>query len=546
MKKLFCLFTAIITIMSFAACGNGDIESGSEGQEISKTEISRQDEQSFEDESSFAEVSEPVSEEISEPVSEEASEQPPEVSEPQQSIDDEPSTEYRVINAYSAENLREKLTELAQKIDDPSTVMTIAERELYAPLSAILAEGYIINPIIGDTQIESAPEDPYGALEMIFFKNHKVSLTYYCRNSDKVSANVQITYPNEEMLGMIQKHGIDGYRMFYAGNEKTADKLTAEEVEKTGFSSISVCEISCGGKKYEAIKYVKKIKGDYNRVVFMHDGKVFVITYLYIDDDFAATHDIDDILGTIKLEKLYFDGSSKDVSRDEPQPSIDPEDFPYRRFSAHSAAELVNKLKEANEKINGDKASDFNMKDIDYLAPLSGILAQGFIFNPSVDGIYAENNPEEAHGKIEMVFDGDQSVTAIYYCRNDDDVRVMLQITYPNESMNQLISQYGVDGYCMYVSKSDRPISQMTDQEKETAGIGFRNGILGNIVIDGQSYETFKFPSGDGENNLILICDGMPILIEYYYKSDELKATHDVDDILDTIKLEKLYFDKAE
>ncbi|MDD7669895.1 MAG: hypothetical protein PT943_01340, partial [Ruminococcus sp.] len=229
MKKLFCLFTAIITIMSFAACGNGDIESGSEGQEISKTEISRQDEQSFEDESSFAEVSEPVSEEISEPVSEEASEQPPEVSEPQQSIDDEPSTEYRVINAYSAENLREKLTELAQKIDDPSTVMTIAERELYAPLSAILAEGYIINPIIGDTQIESAPEDPYGALEMIFFKNHKVSLTYYCRNSDKVSANVQITYPNEEMLGMIQKHGIDGYRMFYAGNEKTADKLTAEE-----------------------------------------------------------------------------------------------------------------------------------------------------------------------------------------------------------------------------------------------------------------------------------------------------------------------------
>ena len=145
-----------------------------------------------------------------------------------------------------------------------------------------------------------------------------------------------------------------------------------------------------------------------------------------------------------------------------------------------------------------------------------------------------------------MVFDGDQSVTAIYYCRNDDDVRVMLQITYPNESMNQLISQYGVDGYCMYVSKSDRPISQMTDQEKETAGIGFRNGILANIVIDGQSYETFKFPSGDGENNLILICDGMPILIEYYYKSDELKATHDIDDILDTIKLEKLYFDKAE
>ena len=78
MKKLFCLFTAIITIMSFAACGNDDIESGSMGQEISKTEISRQNEQSFEDESSFAEVSEPVSEEISEPVSEEVSRKDPE------------------------------------------------------------------------------------------------------------------------------------------------------------------------------------------------------------------------------------------------------------------------------------------------------------------------------------------------------------------------------------------------------------------------------------------------------------------------------------
>ena len=148
MKKLFCLFTAIITIMSFAACGNDDIESGSEGQEISKTEISRQDEQSSEDESSFAEVSEPVSEEasetvseeISEPVSEEASEQPPEVSEPQQSIDDEPPTEYRLIEAHNARQMAEKLKELALSIDDPSTVMTIAERELYAPLSAILAE----------------------------------------------------------------------------------------------------------------------------------------------------------------------------------------------------------------------------------------------------------------------------------------------------------------------------------------------------------------------------------------------------------------------
>lgn len=303
MKKLFCLFTAIITIMSFAACGNDDIESGSEGQEISKTEISRQDEQSFEDESSFAEVSEPVSEEISEPASEE-------------------------------------------------------------------------------------------------------------------------------------------------------------------------------------------------------------------------------------------------VSRKDPEQHIDPEDFPYRRFSAHSAAELVNKLKEANEKINGDKASDFNMKDIDYLAPLSGILAQGFIFNPSVDGIYAENDTSESHGKIEMVFDDNNLVTVIYYCRNDDDVWAMIQITYPNADVTRLISQYGAEGFGMYNANSDIRITEMTEQQK--ADSGFTNASIETISIDGEAYEAMKYARSSGGNCVTIVYDGFVVVISYKYTNQEYAATHDVDDILDTIKLEKLYFDKAE
>lgn len=303
MKKLFCLFTAIITIMSFAACGNGDIESGSMGQEISKTEISRQDEQSSENESSFAEVSEPVSEEISEPVSEE-------------------------------------------------------------------------------------------------------------------------------------------------------------------------------------------------------------------------------------------------VSRKDPEQHIDPEDFPYRRFSAHSAAELVNKLKEANEKINGDKASDFNMKDIDYLAPLSGILAQGFIFNPSVDGIYAENDTSESHGKIEMVFDDNNLVTVIYYCRNDDDVWAMLQITYPNADVTRLISQYGAEGFGMYNANSDIRITEMTEQQK--ADSGFTNASIETISIDGEAYEAMKYARSSGGNCVTIVYDGFVVVISYKYTNQEYAATHDVDDILDTIKLEKLYFDKAE
>ncbi len=303
MKKILCLFTAIITIMSFAACGKNDAENGSEGQEISKAEISRQDEQPSENESSFAEVSEPVSEEISEPVSEE-------------------------------------------------------------------------------------------------------------------------------------------------------------------------------------------------------------------------------------------------VSRKDPEQHIDPEDFPYRVVSAHSAAELVNKLKEANEKINGDKASDFNMKDIDYLAPLSGILAQGFIFNPSVDGIYAENDTSESHGKIEMVFDDNNLVTVIYYCRNDDDVWAMLQITYPNADVTRLISQYGAEGFGMYNANSDIRITEMTEQQK--ADSGFTNASIETISIDGEAYEAMKYARSSGGNCVTIVYDGFVVVISYKYTNQEYAATHDIDDILDTIKLEKLYFDETE
>ena len=235
---------------------------------------------------------------------------------------------------------------------------------------------------------------------------------------------------------------------------------------------------------------------------------------------------------------------SEEVSRKDPEQHIDPEDFPYRRFSAHSAAELANKLKEANEKINGDKASDFNMKDIDYLAPLSGILAQGFIFNPSVDGIYAENDTSESHGKIEMVFDDNNLVTVIYYCRNDDDVWAMLQITYPNADVTRLISQYGAEGFGMYNANSDIRITEMTEQQK--ADSGFTNASIETISIDGEAYEAMKYARSSGGNCVTIVYDGFVVVISYKYTNQEYAATHDVDDILDTIKLEKLYFDKAE
>ena len=235
---------------------------------------------------------------------------------------------------------------------------------------------------------------------------------------------------------------------------------------------------------------------------------------------------------------------SGEVSRKDPEQHIDPEDFPYRVVSAHSAAELVNKLKEANEKINGDKASDFNMKDIDYLAPLSGILAQGFIFNPSVEGIYAENDTSESHGKIEMTFNDNHLVTVIYYCRNDDDVWAMLQITYPNADVTLLISQYVAEGFGMYNANSDIRITEMTEHQK--ADSGFTNASIETISIDGETYEAMKYARSSGGNCVTIVYDGFVVVISYKYTNQEYAATHDIDDILDTIKLEKLYFDKAE
>ena len=235
---------------------------------------------------------------------------------------------------------------------------------------------------------------------------------------------------------------------------------------------------------------------------------------------------------------------SGEVSRKDPEQHIDPEDFPYRVVSAHSAAELVAKLKEIHTGLNDGSAFDGNVKEADYYAPIGGILAKGFIFNPSVDGIYAENDTSESHGKIEMVFDDNNLVTVIYYCRNDDDVWAMLQITYPNADVTRLISQYGAEGFGMYNANSDIRITEMTEQQK--ADSGFTNASIETISIDGEAYEAMKYARSSGGNCVTIVYDGFVVVISYKYTNQEYAATHDVDDILDTIKLEKLYFDKAE
>ena len=316
MKKLFCLFTVIITIMSFAACGNSDIESGSEGQEISKAEISRQDEQSSEDESSFAEVSEPVSEEASEPVSEEISEPvSEEISEPisepvsdatshedpQQSYDENPS--YEFLMTHNIDELVEELKTIAREMNgegEESAQMSDNAREIYSPLRKIFEEGYILDPTLNGVHAENDPELHYGAIEAIFRKEHTASIVYYCI-TDEVIAGIQVTYPNDEINSLMLRHGIEGFRMYYAGNEKKLSDYTTQEIADVGFDSIQVQNVRFGGKDYEAIVYGEMLDGGTSRVTFMYDGKVIVINYLYQTKELRQTHGVNELLASIEF-----------------------------------------------------------------------------------------------------------------------------------------------------------------------------------------------------------------------------------------------------
>ena len=316
MKKLFCLFTTIITIMSFAACGNDDIESGSMGQEISKTEISRQDEQSSEGESSFAEASEPVSEEASETVSEEISEPvSEEISEPisepvsdetshedpQQSYDENPS--YKLIMTHNIDDLAAKFRDVLRRMNsdgEGSAQMSDNVREIYSPLRKIFEEGYILDPTLNGVHAENDPELHYGAIEGYFNEDHTVSIVYQCE-TEKLGASIQVTYTNDEINSLMLRHGIEGFRMYYAGNEKKLSDYTTQEIADVGFDSIQVQNVQFGGKACEAIVYGTNLHDGTSRVTFMYAGKVIIVSYLYYDLDLRATCGANDVLAAIQF-----------------------------------------------------------------------------------------------------------------------------------------------------------------------------------------------------------------------------------------------------
>ena len=501
MKKLFCLFTAIITIISFAACGNGDIESGSEGQEISKAEISRQDEQSFEDESSFAEVSEPVSEEISEPVSEEVSRKDPE-----QHIDPE-DFPYRVVSAHSAEELLSKLKEIYASLNDGGAFDgNVKEADYYAPIGGILAKGFIFNPSVDGIYAENDTSESHGKIEMVFDGNNLVTVIYYCRNDDDVWAMIQITYPNEEAKRMITQYGPDGFSMYLHNRDVPLSQMTEAQKAEYGLTSSSVQSITIDGTEHTAVKRVNTKHGG-NGITTIHDGFVVVISYKYTNQEYAATHDIDDILDTIKLEKLYFDGQAGDDSPTTPDCTYgQAEDYPI--FGAYDASGLVDKLIEINEQLKNGTAP---LYDPSYYVCMEQILSDGYVFNPTLNGEYAKNAFDYPPVEVDFI----PILTAIRYDFSTKECMFRINAMYPEGKNATNISKYGIEGFAM--SKfgcPDTPFDKMPEDEINHV---CASAEIKTINVGGSEYTALICTNmwGAGRDTVAFLYEGKIIEIEF-------------------------------
>lgn len=228
---------------------------------------------------------------------------------------------------------------------------------------------------------------------------------------------------------------------------------------------------------------------------------------------------------------------SEENTVSEPFLSIAPEYFPYRTLSAHSAKELAAKIVELNDELNKDDVQKFDPDEQKYFVNLGKIISDGFILNPSFSGNYAETEDiSKSSAKIEMIFWDTGSINIIYYCRNDDDIWAMVQVEYPNDTINDLISKHGIDGYRMYYSKSDKPIQKYTEAERAalTESVDIKQ-----IALDGSEYTAIKYGKSSRNNayTVTIEIDGKVINLNYKYKNDE---TMNPDDILNTIRFDKV------
>jgi len=298
MKKIICIILALLTVTAFAACGDTEKNESSEKPETSA--ISKAPE-AVSDTGAENSDTEPASRPDS---SDDAS--APEQSTPD--LDQDPEDfDYRVVAAHNAEELVEKLKSLNERLtDDKADDFNAAEREMLSSLGSIIKSGYIFNPSYDGKY--AVNEDPNATtslkIEAVFWKDGSATVTYYCQNDDDIKAVFTVVYPNAEMAECLNKHGIEGQRMFDAGDEKPVSEYTAAEVEALGYKSMTLEKITCDGKEYDAIKYTGDKFDGTDSVSFLFEDKLIIASYRYNDSELAATESTDRIFETLKLEKV--------------------------------------------------------------------------------------------------------------------------------------------------------------------------------------------------------------------------------------------------
>lgn len=226
---------------------------------------------------------------------------------------------------------------------------------------------------------------------------------------------------------------------------------------------------------------------------------------------------------------------SKEGTVSEPFLSIDPESFPYRTLYASNAKEMAEKLIALKSKLADDDMQKFDPAKPDYFANLDKMLADGYIFNPSYDGIYADTDYDRT---IEATFWEDKTAV-IWYHITVDNTRIDIQISYLNNEIEQLIDQYGIDGYRIYFSEDKKPLSEYSVAEK--ASLGYKSVSVIDQEICGKTVPSIRYleDASDKSNIVSLLYDNKVISVIYCCYDDETTTTLPaIEDIVKEIRLE--------
>lgn len=298
MKKIICIIISILIVTSFAACGDTEKTENSENPEAS----------------SVSKASEAVSDTGADNSGTEPASKPDdgeESSAPEQSspnlCQDPEDFDYRVVSAHNAEEFVKKLKDLYEELtDDKADKFTAEEKDMLSPIGTILKDGYVFNPSYDGKY--AVNEDPNATtslkIEAVFWKDGIATVTYYCQNDDDIKAQLSVVYPNAEMAELIKKHGIEGQRMYNAGNEKPVSEYTAADVTALGCESVKLEKITFDGKQYDSLKYTGMKRDGTDSIMFMSENKLIIANFRYNNAELAETKNTDDIFETLKLEKV--------------------------------------------------------------------------------------------------------------------------------------------------------------------------------------------------------------------------------------------------